>query len=555
MINPSAKRLSALLALLLASPICAVEVERPVSLEGVAPLRLEGLAPALGTEGLGVPSLEGLAVPDVAPALAPELAPEAALAVPAAVPQPAHVETSPELAPAFAPAVAPAVAAAVNGPAAAVSQAVGTKDFHQQIEALKAALGQNEKAGRAPDDVDGLDRLFFGRKHRGGGAVRVGKAGRDRQERGGREGRGSSESAVFVVNDEGVQISGRAAEDYNEVKRLEAEYAGRIDLSESLDVMDDAYSDAYGKLSVLKAVAGSRAVSDNAVRLENTLQRVDGIVDDRGRRVAVTTHQVFFHHASNPQSEIAEGIRRVDGYLRSAVGYFQPGGKADRQFGRLDEVVFGFDTRGYKEIKDHLRQKEKELQKTSRRPIRFVYLDEVAPVPHGKEETRAALNRLVKQYKTNPGLSELMGGVIHSRYTGLLLELRTLAHYHDAGYQILQSGREFFDAGGHYVTELDAVVRSPEGKTILVEAKSSRDKIPAEMVLRDKVEYKLRTYQARRAELEKWIGAPIDEVVFSFDVGRNAALKPYLDEEAESLSKKYGFPVSFLFIDSAPKGR
>ncbi|MDE1976778.1 MAG: hypothetical protein KGI84_05920 [Elusimicrobia bacterium] len=139
----------------------------------------------------------------------------------------------------------------------------------------------------------------------------------------------------------------------------------------------------------------------------------------------------------------------------------------------MDEVVLGFGTRGYAEIKAHLQDVAKKLSSSSRR-IRFVYLDGVAPVPQGAQETRNALNVLIQRHEDDQGLFDLMGGLIHSRCTGLLLEMRTLLHYHNVGYQILQSGREFFDAKGFYVTELDAVVRSPEGKTILVEAKSAR---------------------------------------------------------------------------------
>jgi hypothetical protein len=143
--------------------------------------------------------------------------------------------------------------------------------------------------------------------------------------------------------------------------------------------------------------------------------------------------------------------------------------------------------------------------------------------------------------------------VVYSRYVGLLLELKTIEHYKDRGYEILQGGRELFDADNKYITELDVVVRSPEGKVALVEAKSARVPLPPEDALKDKVVRKLETYRKHRDLLEKDIGRRVDEVVFSFDVGRNSELKAYLQGKGEALSREYGFRVSFLFIDSAPK--
>jgi hypothetical protein len=98
------------------------------------------------------------------------------------------------------------------------------------------------------------------------------------------------------------------------------------------------------------------------------------------------------------------------------------------------------------------------------------------------------------------------------------------------------------------VTELDAVTRSPEGATFLVEAKSARVPLPFDVVLQDKVVRKLETYRRERALLEASIGAPIDRVVFSMDPGPNAGLEPFLRGKEEELSRRFGFPVSFLFL-------
>ncbi|HVC09967.1 MAG TPA: hypothetical protein VNH15_08535 [Elusimicrobiota bacterium] len=533
-----AVRAAALLALLFASPIFAAGFERP-AVDAAAPLAAE--IPALPAFGaLQLPSAigalpaqnltgdfsgleRGLPAAAVSAALAQPPARTAVVgqaAAATAVPQ-APAGPAAESARAVAPAVAPKSV-----------RAAGQAEFRGQIKAVQAALEGAGKPGAQANAAGGLDALFSGSRP---------------------DPRRLANSR-FTVNDDGVLLRGRAASDYGRVKAIEAAYKGKINFSETLGVMDDAYAHAYAKISILQAVARGRRTSANGVRLNQTLQRVDGIVSDGGRRVAVATEQVFFHHAQNPASEIAEGIRRVDDHLAKALGYFAPGGQAERQFGRLDEVILGFDTRGYPEIKAHLQDVAKKLAASSRR-IRFVYLDEVAPVPQGARQTRDALNALIQHHKDDPGLSDLMGGIIHSRYTGLLLEMETLVHYYNAGYQILQSGREFFDAKGFYVTELDAVVRSPEGKTILVEAKSARDSLPPEMVLSDKVEYKMRGYQARRAELEAWIGRKIDEVVFAMDVGFNLSLQPYLLGQSRPLAQKYGFPTGFLFMNSPRPGQ
>lgn len=375
--------------------------------------------------------------------------------------------------------------------------------------------------------------------------------------------------AVFVVNDEGVQINDRAAVYYQEVRRMVDLYKDSLNLSESLDVMDDAYGDVLAKVSAVEAIAKGRGLSQENTHLEETLVWVDGVLTDGRKKVAVHTHRVFFHHAQNPQSEIREGIRRVDGYINDAEKMFARGGKAEQQLGRVDEVELVFDARGYQEIKDHLRQRGAELNARTGGRISFKFLDEIAPIPKEQSQIREQLNGLVKKYH-GAGLSKIIEGVIYSRYVGLLLELKTVEHYHKLGYKILQSGRELFDADGHYISELDVVVQAPDGKVSVVEAKSARVGLPNDEVLQDKVVYKLKTYKKFKAQLDAMIGKKFDAVVFSMDIAidpdaaqngrltdrdmRKLELAEFLRSKEASLSREYGFPVSFLFLQSGPQG-
>lgn len=376
---------------------------------------------------------------------------------------------------------------------------------------------------------------------------------------------------VYIINDEGVKINDRAAIYYTEVRRMVAEYKGVINLEESLDVMDDAYSDVLAKVSAVEAVAKGRGLSQVNTHLEETLTFVDGVLDDGAKKVAVHTHRVFFHKSNEPKSEIAEGIRRVDGYLKDAEKMFAKGGKAEQQMGKLDEVELVFDARGYQEIKDHLKKRGEELNARSKGRIAFKFLDELAPLPKEQKEIRAKLNDLVQKFGgQSEGLSKIYEGVIYSRYVGLLLELKTVEHYHKLGYKILQSGRELFDKNGMYISELDVVVQSPDGKISVVEAKSARVGLPPEEVLEDKVAYKLRTYKKYKAELDAMIGQKFDAVVFSMDVAVDPNIDPadvmprdvpklelikFLRSKEAALTEEYGFPVSFLFIQSGPEGQ
>ena len=77
-----------------------------------------------------------------------------------------------------------------------------------------------------------------------------------------------SAGANFIINDEGVRINDRAAVYYTEVRRLVDEYKGKIDLEESLDVMDDAYGDVLAKVSAVEAVAKGRGLTRENTHLE-----------------------------------------------------------------------------------------------------------------------------------------------------------------------------------------------------------------------------------------------------------------------------------------------
>lgn len=427
------------------------------------------------------------------------------------------------------------------------------------IAAAPSALTDSPKANQTPAQrvapaLEALDLSAASRHGRDGGSLFDG-------------GRAAA-APVFIINDEGVKINDRAAIYYTEVRRMVAQYKGKIDLEESLDVMDDAYSDVLAKVSAVEAVAKGRGLEQVNTHLEETLVFVDGVLDDGAKKVAVHTHRVFFHKSKEPKSEIAEGIRRVDGYLKDAEKMFAKGGKAEQQMGRIDEVELVFDARGYQEIKDHLKKRGEELSARSEGRIAFKFLDELAPLPKEQKDIRAKLNELAQKYNGD-GLSKIYEGVIYSRYVGLLLELKTVEHYHKLGYKILQSGRELFDKNGMYISELDVVVESPDGKVSVVEAKSSRVGLPPEDVLEDKVAYKLRTYKKFKAELDAMIGKKFDAVVFSMDVAidpdidrsevlpkdaRKLELIDFLRSKEAELSKEYGFPVSFLFIQSGPEG-
>jgi hypothetical protein len=484
--------------------------------------------------------------------------------VPGSIGGPATLSLSPmlSLTPALSVIPAPAVmtpAAAVAAVPLALSPVVGAPS----VDSPKA----NQPSQRVAPALEAIE--LSAASHNG----RDGRGGERRSGSmfdGARE-RAAAPATPFIINDEGVKINDRAAIYYTEVRRMVDLYKGKINLEESLDVMDDAYSDVVAKVSAVEAVAKGRGLTQVNTHLEETLVFVDGVLDDGSKKVAVHTHRVFFHKAANPQSEIVEGIRRVDGVIKDAEMMFARGGKAEQQMGKIDEVELVFDARGYQEIKDHIKKVGADVTARSKGRIAFKFLDELAPLPKEQKEIRAKLNEIAQRYngENGDGLSKIYEGVIYSRYVGLLLELKTVEHYYKLGYKILQSGRELFDEKGIYVSELDAVVESPEGVISVVEAKSARVGLPPDEVLQDKVIYKLNTYKKFKAQLDAMIGKKFDAVVFSMDVAIDPDIDPsqvlpkdarklelieFLRSKEAVLSKEYGFPVSFLFLQSGPQG-
>lgn len=463
-------------------------------------------------------------------------------------------------------------------PALAIRSARHPWGRQAAVSLPKSALSAVPPAGRAPASAavaaaaqEGLRRFVSalsadGRSDSGFFSLREGF---DRA-------RGQGESSAgggSIVNGEGVRIIGRSPDYYRYIQGIVEKYRGHIDLSDSLDVMADTYSEVRAKIRGIEAVAESLGAGREGTRLrvdqhnahlDGTLLWVDGVIRDGRRTIAAHTTQVFFHHADNPRSEIEEGIRRVDHAVREAVDYFAPGGLAESPRGldaKLDEVVLVFDTRGYEEIKRHLRQKEREVAAAGGGRYRFAFLDELVGGPRRTaEEIREEVNEITRRY-AGEELGKIIEGVIYSRYVGVGLELATVDYFMGRNHRFLQSGREVFDEDGRYVTELDAVFRDPQGRVALVEAKSARVHLPKEKVLRDKILYKLETYKKKRELIEKAIGSKIDRVIFSLDVGplkgrlakRNARLRAFLREQEGRLGREYGFPVEFLFLESGPK--
>ena len=406
---------------------------------------------------------------------------------------------------------------------------------------------------------------------------------------------GALQGAEFVANFEGVQITGRAAYMFNKVVE-HLERLSKVDLSETINVMDDCYSELLAKLKMIRAVARDREVEMNSVHLDQTMTFVDAVMGEGAGRTAIHTTQVFFHpNKGNPRSEIEEGKRRAKGALREAVRQFAPGGPAESAMGPLRQVILGFDTRGYDEIKEFIKA---EGRKYGPR-YRLAFVDEKieGPMPRTPAEVRKEVNaeivRYGSEYQQREGLGKIIDGVIYSRYVGLMLELVDLKDSLDKGYRVLLSGRDIFDSLGFYITEFDSVVLSPQGEVVIHEAKSSRIPLPFEVVMRDKIRYKLDIYRGRKADLVKALAGELekalakaaagkdgefaevlrkaqervrarrsfDKVVFVMDVGptgevgnasseRNRDLAEKIKGQEAALSREYGFPVEFLFLEA-----
>ena len=396
-------------------------------------------------------------------------------------------------------------------------------------------------------------------------------------------GRGQAGPKGFIKNADGVWVGGRVAEQSRWIDLLYAELSPHMDLA---GVMDDAYAEGRVKLASVEKVAISREIAESSVHLEGTRNWVDAIlVDAGGRNIAVHTHRVYFHPApNNPASEISEGIRRVNKYLEKAKSDFAAGGLAEREMGRkLSQIELNFDTRGYREIENHLRGKEKDFHAAYGNRFIFRYITESRMA---SAQLRAEYNRLVEKYRDQPeGVMNIIDGVTYSREVGVGHELNSHKKRLQMGLKITQAGRDFFGkrtlSDGRiieeYKTEFDAVTEpladahkpAKERDVLLWEDKSARVWMPLDKIMEETFLYKLRLYRENRAIIEESLGGAPLKVAFSVDVGgrnpeaakrgllvwddpRQKALLEHLKASAPALSAEYGFPVSFIFVNSRP---
>ena len=493
----------------------------------------------------------------------------------------------PSLSASFAPlAASPASAVPVlAAPALAPSAAFAAPLANAAIPSSPSAFAAAPVAAAPSAGASALDVLHDAAASRGGSDARF-DGGRSRAAAPVSSGRSASAPKGFVKNADGVWVGGRVAEQAAWIARMYAELSPKIDLADVMNVMDDAYDEARVKLRSVEKSAADRRLAASSVHLEGTRNWVDAILTDaQGRNVAVHTHRVYFHPApGNPASEIAEGIRRVDKYLSKAKEDFGPGGIAEREFLKpFAQVELNFDTRGYKEIEDHLRAKADEFRAAYGDRYRFNYITEpkTASAP-----LRAEYNRLVEKYMDQPdGLRGILDGVTYSREVGVGHELNSHKRRLAMGLKITQAGRDFFGKKvlpdgrvvEEYKTEFDAVTepaadaaKAPKDRDVVLwEDKSTRVWMTLEKTMEETFLYKLRIYRENRAIIEQSLGGAPLKVAFSVDVGglnrlaakqgvlvwkdpRQKELMEHLQKAAPELSKEYGFPVSFIFVNSHP---
>jgi hypothetical protein len=578
-----AVRLAVLAALSFSLTAAAQEVSIPrVSVEAglgaaAAPAALVGTSlPAL-SGSFTAPSLSALAAPSVplaaapvaaspafaAPALA--AAPAAALAAsPAASIPAAAAVAAPALAPSLAPSAIAAAPATVRPATVSESAASGAP----ALEALRSAA-----ASRGDDG-----RRFDGSRGRSDSKAAAIPASAQRGAARGPSG--------FIKNADGVWVGGRVAEQALWINKMYAELSPKIDLADVVNVMDDAYDEARVKLASAEKAATDRKLAASSVHLEGTRNWIDAIVtDEAGHHIAVHTHRVYFHPApGNPDSEISEGNRRVDKYLEKAKGDFGPGGLAEQEFKQsFHQVELNFDTRGYQEIADHIKAKEAEFRAQFGDRFKFNYITDPKMA---SKPLRAEYNRLVEHYKDQPdGLMGILDGVTYSREVGVGHELNSHLKRMSMGLKVTQAGRDFFGKKvlpdgrivEEYKTEFDAVTEpvadqdkpAKDRDVTLWEDKSTRVWMSLEKTMEETFLYKLRIYRENRAIIEESLGGAPLKVAFSVDVGgtnrraakqgilvwqdlRQKELMDHLIAVAPELSKEYGFPVSFIFVNSHP---
>lgn len=399
----------------------------------------------------------------------------------------------------------------------------------------------------------------------------------------------------FVKNFDGVWVGGRVAQLALWINELRAGLPRTLDLSDVMNVMHETYDDVCAKLSSVEESLKELSLSRASVHLEGTRNWVDAVLRDKGgsskggSSIAVHTHSAYFHpNADNPDSEIQEAIGRLDSYLVKAQEDFAPGGRAEQNTGEtFKQVRLYFNTRGYKEIEDHLRAKEQEFRKAYGGRFVFRYIDRPKLSSDGaRAKLRAEYNKLVTRYSDQPeGLLSVVDGPTYSRLVGLAHELNSHKVRLGMGLTITQAGRDFFAdtklPDGRiiklYRTEFDAITepstdadKPPHKRDVtLWEDKSARVWMPLEKAMEETFLYKLRKYKADRDIIEKSLGGAPLKVIFSVDVGglnrkaakqgvlvwqdpRQRELMEYLESVAPALSKEYGFPVSFLFVNSHP---
>jgi hypothetical protein len=532
-------------------------------------------APSLGS--LAAPSaMMGASFNTLPSAFAAPLAAASLPAAPAAA-APLAVAPAALAAPALAaPALVAAPAASIipTGPAA-VAAAPALAPESAGAPALDSL--RNAAASQGPRRGDSGSRYFDGgRNNRQAAPVPASTFG---------GARATKSASNFIKNADGVWVGGRVAEQALWINRMYAELSPKIDLADVMNVMDDAYDEARVKLRSVEKTASDRKIAASSVHLEGTRNWVDAILEDAdGNHIAVHTHRVYFHPApKNPASEISEGIRRVDKYLEKAKSDFGPGGLAEQEFKEpFAAVELNFDTRGYQQIEDHLRAREAEFKAEFGDRFKFNYWTE--PKMESKP-LRAEYNRLVENYMDQPeGLMGILDGVTYSREVGVGHELNSHKKRLAMGLKVVQAGRDFFGKKvmpdgsivEEYKTEFDAVTEPvadsakplKDRDVVLWEDKSTRVWMTLEKTMEDTFLYKLRIYRENRAIIEASLGAPL-KVAFSVDVGglnrraakqgikvwkdlRQKELLEHLEKIGPELSKEYGFPVSFIFVNSHP---
>lgn len=436
----------------------------------------------------------------------------------------------------------------------------------EQIQAaLKAAgaAGQTDPSGESANET--LGKLYAGGGSEDGSSAVPAAPGRWDQFPEARDKR------LPILNNEGALVVGRAAVYYRAVMKWVEAWKKKVDLATTLDVMHDSYRDVVVKMDSLLAIADGRPVAAVNSHIDKTLEFVDGIAYFGGVKTAIHTHRVFVHPSHNPQSQIEEGKRRVSAYLENARKYYDPGGQADKiridpknrnERKGIEKVILAFDTRGYKEIEDHIRKETKKWG--SRYDIRFTsrYMKPLG----GDQAVIKRLNQLTEKHSGDI-LRNIAEGVIYSRYVGLYLELKTIEEKVRQGHSIIESGRDLLDAKGIYITELDVVSKDKNGKVWINESKSARVDIPHEEVLQDKILYKLEIYLKNLALLNAKLGRGFG---VNFPMGlemrphpitgertftpKSLALKHFLDDAVAELNakKKYPFVITIEYIPGYP---